>query len=497
MENKIYFRDLPCYASLSDAEKEHKLMCPNRYFDLDKLPSQGLKDELSSFILDRGTRLRALSMRAEFYPFNMLCDFFSDMYPTLESICNEQLDLLEKSVRAWLLKNGKSLFQTSYRVASDKEVRKEPELILYIRKLYEFCSNDVKAFSYDSDRWYLKDIPIEIRENPTNKIRSISFEKIKQDKIRDELKQAVYLHLSTNALGTVVAEMTAANRFCLYLSEQYPHIESLSQVDRNLLEDYLVYINTIVSGKKSYSKELFHLRGLLVTVGKYLECKVLEDIFYKDDFGKIPEKLYKAYSDSEMKRLNAAIVEADEQVARALIIHQLLGTRISETLSLRKDSVYKSDSGKWMVRIRQIKTRHTYTKVINDDVKALFDKACEYTYQKYGETEYVFVNDKNPKIPMQYRRIQYQLMAMITRNDLVDDNGVRFGVGTHIWRHCYGKKLTEMHVDDITISKLMGHANTRSLKSYRKVGNDILKKESKPMRDMMDELLSDIVSQWH
>lgn len=50
-------------------------------------------------------------------------------------------------------------------------------------------------------------------------------------------------------------------------------------------------------------------------------------------------------------------------------------------------------------------------------------------------------------------------------------SGELIGVGTHIWRHCYGKRLTEMHVDDVTIAKLLGHANTSNLKHYRKVGD--------------------------
>ena len=37
------------------------------------------------------------------------------------------------------------------------------------------------------------------------------------------------------------------------------------------------------------------------------------------------------------------IVKMEEQIARAMIIHQMLGTRISDTLTLRKDCLYKHD----------------------------------------------------------------------------------------------------------------------------------------------------------
>ena len=48
---------------------------------------------------------------------------------------------------------------------------------------------------------------------------------------------------------------------------------------------------------------------------------------------------------------------------------------------------------------------------------------------------------------------------MIYENDLRDDQGELFGFGSHLFRHTYGVKLTELHVDDWTISKLIGHKN--------------------------------------
>ena len=45
--------------------------------------------------------------------------------------------------------------------------------------------------------------------------------------------------------------------------------------------------------------------------------------------------LFKVYSDAEIKRLNKYIFLMDEQICRALIIHQMLGTRISDYLDLK------------------------------------------------------------------------------------------------------------------------------------------------------------------
>lgn len=88
------------------------------------------------------------------------------------------------------------------------------------------------------------------------------------------------------------------------------------------------------------------------------------------------------------------------------------------------------------------------------------------------------------------------LCYYIQKQNLRDDSGELIGVGTHIWRHCYGKRLTEMHVDDVTIAKLLGHANTSNLKHYRKVGDALLANETRQMRNFMDEILTDVIHEW-
>ena len=45
---------------------------------------------------------------------------------------------------------------------------------------------------------------------------------------------------------------------------------------------------------------------------------------------------------------------------------------------------------------------------------------------------------------------------MIREKDLRDDYGRLFGFGTHMYRHYYGVKLTEMHLDDLDNRKTTG-----------------------------------------
>lgn len=92
----------------------------------------------------------------------------------------------------------------------------------------------------------------------------------------------------------------------------------------------------------------------------------------------------------------------------------------------------------------------------------LIQKAIDYTIERYGETKYIFVNENNVSCPLQYTTIKYKVLAMIQRKKLRDDDGKPFGFNSHMFRHYYGVKLTEMHLDDWTIAKLLGHAGTKN-----------------------------------
>lgn len=495
MTEKIYIRDLDCYKSATDEQKRHPLMTPDRCFDLTKLPV-GIRHEMERFIRDRGRTLTLLSIKSDLYPYNQLCRFLTDKYAEIRTFVGFDLPQAEKKCKAWLVSNGKNRTQKRIKTETGKTVITDSDVIKYLRKVVRYFNSEERVFDYGSDVWYLEGIPIMLKDNPAKIVRSISFKKIIQGKLREEAKQIIYIHLSQKALGTVMAEITALNRFSAYLADRYPEVGSFCDIDRELIEDYLIYTNTEAVGRKSYAKELHHLKTVINTATCVLEADNLDSVFYIDDIGKEPVRIYKVYSDEELKRLNRAIVEMDPQVARALTIHQMLGIRISETLSLKQDAVRKGETGKWLIRIDQVKTRNSYEKVINNDVKALFDRACAYTDERFGKRRYVFVNEKKPDDAMQYGRIQYQLMTMITKNDLRDDHGERFGVGTHIFRHCYGKKLTEMHVDDITIARLLGHATTSSVRYYRKIGNKMLSDETREMRESMDNMIRDIIGDW-
>ena len=58
--------------------------------------------------------------------------------------------------------------------------------------------------------------------------------------------------------------------------------------------------------------------------------------------------------------------------------------------------------------------------------------------EKFSDTEYIFVNEKEPHRPMQYMAIKQKVMSMIQEKQLKDDHGELFGV---LERSCSGTTM--------------------------------------------------------
>ena len=137
-----------------------------------------------------------------------------------------------------------------------------------------------------------------------------------------------------------------------------------------------------------------------------------------------------------------------------------------------------------------------YKKPISKEVAKLLQSSIEYTQEKFGDAEYIFVNEKEPDRPMQYMAIKTKVMSMIQEKQLKDDHGELFGFGTHMFRHYYGVKLTEMHLDDWTIARLLGHKRLNNVQHYRKMSNQRMADETREVRQMMSDIIYMSLAGW-
>ncbi|GAA0260232.1 hypothetical protein GCM10008922_19590 [Faecalicatena contorta] len=491
MEDKIYLQNLSCYER-ADYEQKSKIKYED-CFDLNLLPTVGLKEEFYAFLMERDRQMALATMAKEKNLYKRICRILDEKHIRVESLQVWDIEKWLLKIRAWLMENGEKLTIEGVSVYG-KEKIVPSALITYFRKIYYFSQQEQEQDEIEKDVWDLSKIDINYKKNPIKNFRTLNFTEITQPDLREETKKAVYWHLQYQAIATIAKELTAVKRFSNYLAENYRNIVSSEELNREILEEYLIYLRTEATEVKNYRADLTRLRALVETIGKLYRYEHLEKLFLSSDIPRMVQSEMKSYTDSELIRLNAGIAKLDEQAARIMVIHQMLGTRISDTLTLQTDCLYRQE-GHPMIKIQQVKT-NTYMKPISAELELLIQKAIEYTRKKYGETAYIFVDDKNPMKPMQYNTLQNRVMDIIFKMDLRDDKGELFGFGTHMFRHVYGIRLTEMHLDDWTIAKLLGHKTVRNVKYYRKMSLQIIADETREVRDEMSRMIRANLAGW-
>ena len=114
-------------------------------------------------------------------------------------------------------------------------------------------------------------------------------------------------------------------------------------------------------------------------------------------------------------------------------------------------------------------------KPISQELAALIKEAIRYREKgarKTVNTFFTSLSDPSKSNEICYspaKKLQIKYIRKIS--EMIRENIL--GFGSHMYRHIYGMKLAEMHVDDWTIARLLGHRSLRNVKYYRKMSNKI------------------------
>lgn len=492
METRIYIKELAQYRGIVLDENQKKYVAKNPYYDLSELPSGNIREEVRAFLLDRSKKVDIVTFYGECTRYKKVCRFLSRYAKNINSLADIEKEVWMKKLKAWMFQEGIEITKKSECVYGTVVLLKTREFG-YLDAMLDFV-NVQEISEREKDIWRLGKLDIPYKDNIVKSSKTINFTGIFQKEIREEVKKGIYLNLQGEAIACVQKEMTAMRRLSRYLKERWPRIQSCKELEREIIEEYLTYLKTEATETKHFHADLNRLRAVLESIGHACGYQNLRDLFLARDIPPTRKAEFKVYSDEELKRLNAAIVNMDEQTARLMIIHQMLGTRISDTLTLETDCLYEKGIDT-IIRIRQMKTS-AYEKPISTELAALIRKAIAYTQERFGETQYIFVNENNPNKPVQYGTIQTRIIKMIREQDIRDDNGNLFGFGSHLYRHYYGAKLAEMHVDDWTLAKLLGHTNVKNVKYYRKMSNQILADDTRKARQKLSDILLKNLDGW-
>lgn len=326
-KNYIYFKDLECFKNIDESKKSHAKYQPNYYFDLDRLPAN-LIPEMKQFIHYRGSCISFSSVEEDRKAYTYVADFLMESYRNAKSFCEIDEEKCTKKLKAFLMKNGYPItYARKTRCYSTTKIINHMA-INYLARIFTYFSKDDGLFHFEDDTWYLDRLDFPVKSSPIHNVKTIRFKDIAQETMKNEIKSAVLFRLRQVAVSTARTDISAITAFCNFLEKAYPEILSLTEIDREVLESYLLYINTEDTRLNNYHTELVHLKSFMYALGMTTEELTLTRLFLPDDIPKRNIPIYTFYTDNEIRTLNKGFKTLDPQFGRLMILHEILGCRI-------------------------------------------------------------------------------------------------------------------------------------------------------------------------
>ena len=158
---------------------------------------------MEAFIRSRGEELSMATVDGDIIRYIVIARFMKEKYPLLNSFRAVPEEVLVKKFKAWLLNHGYQITRKHYMKSMGRNLQEEAGPVKYLRLLLHFLEPEDKRPEWEKDVWNLDNLGFEVRQNPIQMIRTIRFTGIRQETIKEEVKQACYIRIKYLSVGSL------------------------------------------------------------------------------------------------------------------------------------------------------------------------------------------------------------------------------------------------------------------------------------------------------
>lgn len=271
-DSELYFRetwDLSLHSSFSTLSiNQQNLVKSRNVLTFPTIGNMEINQELKKyliFLLDTGKN-NLITVRSKFYCLLRISDFIRENYPYSHSIIEISKITLVSEFGEFLEKNGvRKESDFNWVIGADMKVRKykyPSTYIYFINSFFSYfynCKNpETEKEEYLKDKWDVRRLPIEV--TGINKARpryTINFSGLSQKQIREIAKKYIYKRLQVGMkMTTCLNDLKGITYLSDFLQDAYPSIQTLAELDRNIIEDFLGYIEQTKIAEETKSKRI-------------------------------------------------------------------------------------------------------------------------------------------------------------------------------------------------------------------------------------------------
>jgi integrase/recombinase XerD len=283
-------------------------------------------------------------------------------------------------------------------------------------------------------------------------------------KLKEALEKYL-LHCKAKNLAerTISTYEYEVGRFFNYL-DKVVNVSSVGDINRDLIEDYTLYMIDKVNKKSSVNSNLRSVRAFCNYCMKngYIKEK------FKVNMIKTEKKIKETYSDKELKLLldKPDLSECDFSDYRTwLMINWIMSTG-NRMRTIRNIKVKDLDFDSGYIKLRSTKNRYQQIIPFGKELQKIVKEYLEY--REGDEDDFLFCNIYGNK------------MTTTSVTSAVRRYNLSRGVGktsTHLFRHTFAKKWILNGGDIFRLQKMLGHKSLEMVKEYVNMFGEDLKED--------------------
>ena len=352
---------------------------------------------------------------------------------------------------------------------------------------------------YDYDVWDLT--VLGYQKNPSHSdSTTANFASIHQDWLKEACKKLIKFRSATLALSTIESKLNSLRHFSQFLSQRYPNLLP-NQLNRQIIEDYLIYLKEKKFAASTRIHRISDLRDLLEYSAAMNWVDVPKSpLIFTEDFPVRDKPLPRYIPDDVLKQLDENLPALPSPIARMVIVVREVGMRISELCTLKFDCLRQDAQGEWWIEYQRFKSKDEHSVPIRAEVAGIIQTQQEYIRQYLGEEfNYLFCTTKNPhyfetfgQTANQFSLDYFEPVAKIMRQGVLrgylyllahskqikGEDGQIFPLNhIHQFRHTKGTELINNGVGIEYVKRYLGHNSFAMTLRYAHIHDQTLKEQ--------------------
>ena len=346
---------------------------------------------------------------------------------------------------------------------------------------------------FGDDVWDARELGVKIRAYSKDHTKFI-FTRIEQPWLKRLAKKFIKFRATTRAYGTLSSYLMAFNKFSEFLKENYPFVNNIKKIDRELIIEYIHYLNCQNFKPQTVISHLGAIKLFFKDGNINGWFKISPHLIRLEDYPKSVKPLPRYIPEEVIKQLNQHIDKLPEQLMRMVLVLQECGLRIGEALTLSFDCLRQDTQGDWFLFITRHKMKKEQNIPISRELVAVIQEQQQYIRDNLGKDfNYLFCGRKKGATSKEHYYPEPKIMTpssfsiyvnrLAEEENITDSNGKIWRFQSHQFRHTVGTRMINNDVPQHIVQKYLGHESPTMTMRYAHIHDQTLKIEIAQFHD--------------